>query len=385
MLQRTTSEDISEAKPVINRPKLTPLRLYIVSVIVPTLCVLAYLLAIATPQYRSDAQFVVRGMQPEPATPSGLGQLLGAGAGLSGTQKEAQSIREYLLSNDAITALKAQKISIVDLYTRPDADYFSRLRPFRPQAEQLLEYYREKVSVNHSSEDNIIRVSATAFSPRDAERITSALIAMGESRVNELNARAIEAGTALANGELIEAEDELANIQTELTGFRDITGDIDPAKNSEGVQKMIAEQEGVLAREKALMADMNRYLDASSPQMIAMRSRVAELERALNQTQSKLTGNPKAIAKRLARYEELKLRQSFAAKRYDAARVGVETAQAQAAKQRLFLVQLIKPSKPERPVAPKPWRTALALFLALSAAFGILWLLIAGIREHQAG
>lgn len=384
MLQQTRDSQIARlARLRWVRPGPWPL--FAALVVAPTLIVLLYLLVFASPQYRSEAQFIVRGMQPEPAATGGLGQLLGVGAGLGGSQKEAQSVREYLLSADAIAALKARKIDVAALYARSDADFFARLRPANPQAERLLDYYRGKVVVSYSPDDNITRVTATAFSPADAQRIAAALIEMGEEQVNRLNDRANEAGTEVANEELAKAENELAEVQAELTGFRDITADIDPTRSSEGAQKQIAEQESALAQERALLNDMARYLDRNSPQMIAMRSRVAELERALGSTKARLTGTPKALAKRLARYEELKLRQSFAAKRYDAARVGVETAQAQAAKQRLFLVQLVKPGRPERPVAPRPWRTSLTLFMALAAAFGILWLLIAGIREHQAG
>lgn len=385
MLQRTTnSEELADsAAPML--PKATPARLFALLVVLPSLLVLFYLLAFASPQYRSEAQFVVRGMQPEPAATSGLGQLLGMGTGLSGTQKEAQTVREYLLSADAIAALKAQKIDVAAIYSQPDVDFFSRLRPGRPQAERLVEYYRDKVSVSYSPDDGITRVDVTAFSPQDAKRIATALIAMGETQVNRLNQRAIEAGTEVAGKELAEAETELASIQAEMTGFRDLTGDIDPARNSEGAQRQIAEQEAALAGERALLADMARYLDGSAPQIIAMRSRVQEMQRSLDATRSKLTGAPATLAKRLARYEELKLRQGFTAKRYDAARIGVESAQAQAAKQRLFLVQIVQPSQPERPVAPRPWRTSFVFFLALAAAFGVISLLVAGVREHQAG
>lgn len=386
MLQQTTSVDdatIEGRRPALTW--LTPGRLFALFVVSPTLLLFLYLLVFASPQYRSEAQFVVRGMQPEPAATGGLGQLLGMGAGLSGTQKEAQSIREYLLSADAIAALKARKIDIVAIYGRSDRDFFSRLRPPRPPAETLLEYYRDKVTVSYNQDDGITRIAVTAFAPEDARRIATALIAMGEAQVNRLNDRAIEAGTAIASEELADAERELASIQSEMTGFRDLTGEIDPARRSEGAQQQIAAQEAALAAERAVLADMARYLDASAPQMVAMRSRVQEMQRALDAGRSKLTGGAATLAKRLARYEELKLRQGFTAKRYDAARVGVETAQAQAAKQRLFLVQLVSPSKPERPVAPRPFRSAFVLFVALAAAFGIIWLLVAGVREHQAG
>lgn len=384
MLQQTTDSEPVASSDRLRLPMATPARLFSVLVVLPTMLVLAYLLLFASAQYRSEAQFVVRGMQPEPAAVGGLGQLLGVGTGLSGTQKEAQSIREYLMSADAIAALRAQKIDIRAVYGRPDADYFSRLPPNAP-AEKLLEYYRDKVTVGFDPDNGLTRVTVTAFSPKDAQRIAAALIEMGEAQVNRLNRRVIEAGTAVAGEQLAEAEAELAGIQAELTGFRDITGDIDPERNSEGAQKQIAEQESLLAREQALLADMGRYLDGSAPQMIAMRSRVREMERSLGATRARLTGAPGTLAKRLARYEQLRLRQGFAAKRYDAARAGVENAQAQAAKQRLFLVQVVKPGKPERPVAPRPLQTSLAVFLGLAAAFAIMWLLIAGVREHQAG
>lgn len=385
MTDTAETAETKTAPSLLRGSMLSPLRLFLLLVIAPTLLVLLYLLTFASPQYRSESQFVVRGMQPEPAATGGIGQLLGMGPGLSGAQKEAQAIKEYLLSADALAALKEKKINVASLYAMTSADYFSRLKSEHPQAEELLEHYRGKVIIGYSADDNITRVAVTAFSPSDAQRLASALIAMGEERVNTLNQRAIEAGTSIAREELVKAETELSEVQAELTGFRDLTGDIDPARNSEGAQQQIAEQKAELSRERALLADMARYLDRSAPQMIAMRSRVAELERALVATKGQLTGTPKALAKRLARYEDMKLRQGFSAKRYDAARIGVENAQAQAAKQRLFLVLLVKPSKPERPVAPRPWRTAFAVFLALAAAFGILWLIIAGVREHQAG
>jgi capsular polysaccharide transport system permease protein len=383
MLQ-VTSEIESAIRTRPGLPRLRPLPLFFTFVVLPTLIVIGYLLLFASPQYRSEAQFVVRGMQAEPLAPSGLGQMLGMAPGLSGSQKEAQAIREYLLSRDAIDALHSRKIDVATLYGRTGADYFSRLRPARPTAEKLVDYYRQRVSIAYSTEDNITRIAVTAFSPKDAQRINVALIALGEERINLLNDRAIEAGTTLAADDMMVAEDDLQKVQSNLTKYRDLTGSIDPVRKSESEQKQASEQDAILARERALLRDMARYLDASSPQMIAMRSRVVELERSLANTETKLTGSPKALTQKLARFEELKLKQELATKRYDAARMALENARTQAAKQRLFLVSLVKPGLPERAVAPRPWRTGLTVFMALAVAFAILWLLISGIREHSA-
>jgi capsular polysaccharide transport system permease protein len=380
------SDEFTQRAPVLPA-WLWPVQLrgaFVLGVVFPTLLVACYTGLFASNQYQSKAEFVVRGMQPEPAVAGGLGQLLGLGSPLSGAQKEAQSIKDFLLSPDAITALISKGLDPKVVFGGDGIDYFSRLRPEAPSAEKVLDYYRDHVDVSYSVDDGITRLSARAFSPGDAQRLARALLSLGEQRVNTFNVRAIESGTQLADTDLRSAESDLRLIQSELTGFRDLTRDINPTANSEVALKSTAEQDALVARERALFSDMSNYLDSSSPQMVAMRSRLRALEQEQISSRDRMTGQPKALAQRLSQYEELKLRQEFAAKRYEAARASVEGAKSQAAKQRLFIVPIIEPNLPERAYLPKPMRSTLIAFIALLAAFGIGWLIVAGIREHQA-
>jgi capsular polysaccharide transport system permease protein len=357
---------------------------FVLLVVAPTAIVAFYTLAIASDQYLSSAQYVVRGMQADPPSTGGLGQLLGVGNGLSGVQKEAQSIREYLRSPDAIADLQARGIDVKAEFTRADVDLVSRLRPSNPTAERLLDYYQTHVNITYNLDDGISDVSARAFSPETAQRITKALITLGEQRVNEFNRRAIAAGSDIAEADLTTAELELNEMQRQLTGFRDLTGDLDPLKNSDAAVKTLSEQDVLLARERALYSDMDNYLSETSPQMIAMRNRLKAMQHQETASMAKTTGQPKALARRLAEYEELKLRQQFAVKRYDAARAAVEAAKLQAGKQRIFLIPVVEANLPQRADQPRPLRTILLSFFVCLAAFGIGWLLLAGVREHQA-
>ncbi|MFL9840406.1 lipopolysaccharide biosynthesis protein [Sphingomonas sp. ST-64] len=356
---------------------------FILTVLVPTVIVALYLFLIASPQYRSEAQFVVRGLDTQSAPTGGVGQLLGISASLSPGQQEAQSIREYLRSHDAIRALRGDGIDLVALYRKPGTDMLSRLWSTAPRAETLLDFYRDHVDVIYDPDDNITRLSVRAFAPIDAQRITRALLRLGEERVNAYNARLFDASLRLASAEAGRAEEGLASIQRELGGFRERERDIDPAATGAGGTRQIEEQQARLDRLAAMLADMRSKLRGDSPQVRAMETQVATAAASLTAARARQTGQPQAVSGRLGEYEELRLQQDFAAKRYEAARARLEEARTRAADERLYIVAVVEPNLPEKPALPKPFRTTLLVFVGLCVAYGIGWMLIAGVREHQ--
>ena len=375
---------LSAADDAVPRPARVWWRRHAFALVVglPTLLAALYLFALASPQYASEAQFVVRGVEPQGPRIGGMGQLFGLGAGLAPGQQEAQSVREYLRSHDAVAALKGQGIDLAALYAAPRIDWLSRL-PERPRAETLLDYYRSHVDIAYDPDDNITRLTVRAFAPQDARRIAAALLQLGEARVNAFNARLFDASLRTAAAEAQAAEGELATIERRLSTFRQGNADIDPAASGAAGQKALADAELELSKQQALLADMRRALSPASPQVRAVAGRVAALQAAVAASRGRIAGAPGAVAARLGNYEELRLRQDFAAKRYEAARARLEEARARAAKERLFVVPVVEPNLPEKPALPRPWRTTLLIFIGLAIAYGIGWMLLAGLREHQ--
>jgi capsular polysaccharide transport system permease protein len=353
-------------------------------VVAPTLLVLVYTALIASPEYESRAEFIIRGMEREKPAVGGLAELVGAGASMDGAPREALSVRDYMLSLDAIGDLKRRGVDVGALLYGSRADPLASLYHSDRRAEGVRDYYRSMVDVDYDSADGISRVSARAYSPSEAKALASALIALGEEQVNTFNGRAIAAGQQQARAELADAEVELAGVQAELTNFRDLSGDLDPTIKGKASEEELQATEANLTLEVANLASMRQHLSASSPLVQAAQSRVSALQGAVGQMRARLAGDANALTRRLSNFEKLKLKQEFAAKRYEAARARLEEAQTEAGRQRLFLVPVVTPNMPEKPVAPTPLKTTLIVFLALCLAFAIGWLLLAGIREHQA-
>jgi capsular polysaccharide transport system permease protein len=352
-------------------------------VLLPTVLTLLYTLLLASPQYVSNAEYMIRGVEQKSAEGGLLAGLMAPGAAGPG-QGESQAVRDFMVSSDAIAGLKARGVDVAALYTRSDADWFSRLTPARPRAEKLLDFYRAHVKVEYDQTSNLTKLSVRAFAPDDARILTAALIALGEERVNSFNQRAVAAARRDAQASLAAAEADVTAIQGRLTAFRDLTRDIDPATSGEGAQTQLEKAEAQLIAQRAELAGMRASLAASSPLVISAQARVSTLERTVADLRARLTGGANAVNRRLAEYEELKFKQELAAKRYDDARARLVRADEQAARERLFLVPVVMPNQPERPAWPKPFGTTLAVFLALATAYAILWLLLAGVREHMA-
>lgn len=353
-------------------------------VVVPTLVAAIYLFLIAAPQYRSEAQFVIRGLDAPRSEANGFGQLLGVSPVLDPSAKASYILIEYLRSPEAIRALKSEKIDLAAVFRRPEADFVARLSESDPAMEDLLKYYRDKVQISLDSDTGITRVTVTAFRPDDARTIGEAVIRLGEARINALNRRLFDNTVTIARDEFQQAADELSGAQKAMSLFRNRSGDIDPQSSGKGEQEQALTQQAEIDRQRARLADMRRYLSPASPQVVAMQGYVSSLEAAASRNRGRLTGSPGAVSQRLGEYEELSLKQELAAKRYEASRLGLQSANDRVEKEQLFVIPVVRPTAPEKPVYPKPLRTLATILLGALLVYAFFMIVTAGIREHRA-
>jgi capsular polysaccharide transport system permease protein len=95
-----------------------------------------------------------------------------------------------------------------------------------------------------------------------------------------------------------------------------------------------------------------------------------------------LAGPRAAMAPGLGAYESLRLRQEFAAKRYEAAAAALELARTETLKQQLFVARVVEPNLPVKALFPERLKSIATVFLASLLIYGIGWLILAGVREH---
>lgn len=354
-------------------------------VVLPTLIAAFYLFAIAADQYESEAHFVVRAPNETPANVGGIGQIISSAAGFAPSQSEAMSVSDYLSSHDAVEELRRES-ALVERFRRPEADVVSRLWSADPAIETLVRYYRRHVDIDLDTETGITTLRVRTFRPEDSYALTTKLLAIGEERVNALNTRAFEATVAQAERQLEEAENLVTREQLRLTNFRQNRRNIDPPASGEAQIQLVSNLNGKLAEARAQLAGMAGVIHPSSPQYRALASQISALQAQVNAQSSKLagTGGGATMASDLGTYEELRLRQEFAATRYAAAASALEKAREQAQKQQLFIVRVVEPNMPERALYPKRWTILLTIFFGLLLAYGIGWLIMAGVREHAA-
>ena len=98
---------------------------FIATVVLPVFLSAIYYFGIASPQYVSEARFVVRSRADAPQL--SLGSMISAAAGASaGPTAEANSVRDFLLSHDAVMRTQ-ERVDLISMWSRPDADFYARL------------------------------------------------------------------------------------------------------------------------------------------------------------------------------------------------------------------------------------------------------------------
>ncbi|KQX22737.1 MULTISPECIES: lipopolysaccharide biosynthesis protein [unclassified Sphingomonas] len=355
---------------------------FVLVVLVPTLLVAAYYYVFASDQYQSEAHFIVRTADSSPMPSAGFSQLLGLGGGASQSRSEAMSVNDYLDSQQAVIALN-RRVNLVERFRRPEADIATRLWHEQPTPEMLMRYYRKQVNVRFNQETGITTLRVRAFRPADSYAIINQLLAMGEERVNILNRRS--QGDALKNArrQLAEAEQALLGVQSQLTAFRQQRGDLDPEGSGRAQLGLVTSLQGQLTNARAQLNAMRGIIAPSSPQYVATAARVRALEAQVAGQTGKLTSGGGAIAARLGNYQDLQIRQEFAGKRYEVAAANLEKARDAAMKQQLYIVRVVDPNLPVKSEFPERGKMLLTVFLSLMIAYGIGWLLAAGVREHS--
>ena len=357
-------------------------------VIVPTLIVAVYFYLIAAPQYVSETRFVVHsrgsdGGAQAAAMRAAAGAALG-GLGGGASSSETNSIRDFLSSLDAVMQAD-EKLDLVALWRRPEADFLARLWFTEP--ERLARFYNQMVSVALDPSTSVTTLRVRSFRPEDSKALAETLLGAAEALVNRLSERMRNDTLQAARHEVEISERRVQGSSTALIRFREQEKELDSAGAVQAAVVLRGQFEGSLAQARAELTERLQFMRPDNPALQATRNRIDALERQIAAERSRHTDTSSnlggaILASQLAEYERLMLEREFSNKQLASATAGLEVARMEAQRQQMYLSRIVQPNLAVYALYPRKFINVVSIFLGLAIAYGIGWLLIVGMREH---
>jgi len=355
--------------------------LFVLIVVLPTMLAAIYFGAIASDVYTSESRFLVRSPQKPPSA-GAVGALL-LGTGLSRSQDDTYSVRDYILSRDALKELDS-KLGIRNLFGGDRIDVFNRFPGvfgFGKSFEQFYRYYGKHVTVELDPISSITVLTVNAYTAQDAYNINSLLIEISERLVNTLNDRSRRDLISFADSEVKLASDKAKDASLALLSYRSSQSVFEPDKQAalqlEGVAKIQQE----LISTEAELAQVKK-LSPDNPQIGGLNSRADSLRAAISSEASKVTSRNGSFSARAPNFERLALDVEFADKQLGAALAELETARSEAQQKQLYLERLVQPNLPDKAMSPRRLRSTFTVFMITLIAWAVASLVIASVREH---
>ena len=354
--------------------------LMLLTVAIPTILAIAYFGIFASDVYISESRFVV--WSPDKPTSSGLGILLKS-TGFTNAGAEAYAAENFVESRDALASVNKDGLAL-KAYTNKNISIFDRFNPLgvRTTFEDLYNYYRKKVSVSHDSTSSVTTLTVRAFTPLDAQRLNRRLLEQAEAVVNQLNIRGRRDLVEFAQAEVEEAKDNTRNAALALANFRNRNGVVDPAQQAEAQLQMVSKIQDELIATRTQLAQLQAFTP-QNPQVEVLRERVQTLNGEIQQQMSRVVGDRKSLAGAAVEYQRLMLESQFAEKQLAVSMTSFEEARSEARRKQAYVERIVQPNLPDDPLEPRRFRGVIATLVLGLVIWGILSMLIAGVREHR--
>jgi len=353
---------------------------FTVTVLAPTFLAIVYYGFIASDVYISESRFVVRSPQ-RPVSSGIFGEIL-QGTGITRSQDDTYSVRDFILSRDALQELD-QKLGVRNAFESKKIDFINRFPglDWDDSFEEFFRYYGKHIGVDYDPVSSISILTVRAYTAEDAKKINDLLLQMSERLVNALNDRSRQDLIRFSEDEVKVAADKAKDASAALFAFRSTHSIFEPEKQAaiqlEGVAKI---QEELIGTE-AELAQLTK-LSPNNPQIGALESRAETLRKAIASEASKVTSERGSFSAHAPNFERLALESTVADKQLGSALAALETARSEAIRKQLYLERLVQPALPDKAMEPRRVHSIFTVFVLGFIAWGVASLIIASIREH---
>ncbi|KAB8124021.1 capsule biosynthesis protein [Komagataeibacter medellinensis] len=355
------------------KDKISKKKYLIIFVFLPTLLTFLYLTIIATPQYISEAHFIVRGNPGQSGI--SISSILQPSPEGTGTEN-AYIVQDYMESRDAASLLIKQN-QLLDVYLRPEADFLARYSPllFSGQFEHFYSYYKRHLSIKQSSDTHITVLKVRTFRAADSQKIARALLDAGEALVNKINQRQRENLVHIASMEVNEAQAKLNDINQKLAQYRNVITLIDPVGQSTPMLSFVTSLRNTLTSTQMKLKQLQQFAPAS-PMIAVYQNQADILAEQIRKSQSTLTGSSESLVPKITGYDDLMLQRDMQQRILISSVASQEVAKQQAEQNKLYVDEIDQPNLADYPQYPMNTLIMAIVFALSLSLYGTVIFLI---------
>ena len=363
---------------------------FLAIVFLPGMLGTLYFVLLASDQYLSETRFAVRTAATAgvfdsakdsknaktsiPTSPSGIPSLAG---------QDAYVIASYI-RDGAILGDFPATLDVRAVFSRPEADFFAKLRPGAPR-EALIDYWRSMITVYVDGPSGIVTVRVRAFRREDAKAIAVSIVETSEALANRLNARMKADAVRDAQEEVNRSQAQILVALDHERALRDSEGLVDPAQASGSAAALLL---GTMTEELKLRSQYEAGvagMSATAPTVVTLKARLDTLDAQIRDLKSQLAGdasNTGTLSAVISKFDQVEVEKAFAEKLYTAARGALERARLKSEQQSLYLAEFAPPALAEEAEYPERYGLVALLWISLLAVWGILAMTTATVIDH---
>ncbi len=339
-----------------------------------------YLYERAADQYASRVGFSVRKQEIDAPI-----DLLGGIGALSTTDTLDTDILYEFIQSQEMVELVDGTLDLRERYARPQNDPVFSFDPSLP-VEDLVDYWRDMVSVYYDSGTGLIELRVRAFSADDAVAIAQETLRQSSLMINKLSAIARDDTTRYAREELDEAVARLKLARQNLTQFRSERQIVDPSADVQGQMTLLTSLQQQLAETLIELDLLIENTNQSDPRVSNQQRRVEVIQRRIDEERKKFgigVEGDEAFSTLIAEFEALNVDLEFAQTSYLSALTSYDSALRQAQQQSRYLAAYLNPTRPQS--AEFPQRLILLGLIALFSflIWAILTLIYYSVRDRS--
>lgn len=202
--------------------------------------------------------------------------------------------------------------------------------------------------------------------------------------MNEISHSLANEQQAFFQKEVSLAEGRLKDVTGQLLAFQNENGLLSATEQGAALSGILNELQAELVRNQTELQTLSSYLNSRSPQVVALKQKIAALESQLVKEKARLAskgGN--AVNDLVAKQQELQLELDLATQAYSATLMALEKARTEASRKIKQLVVVSSPQLAEDARYPRVGYKLTNILLVLLMLFALVRMIRATVREHR--